>query len=101
MLHRTLLIKLESQHRSGLNYVRLKQAARSALTSAHGVQNVRIQRAVSDDAPNDWDLCIIIDYVSGIDQQRSAADPILRAFEQKFLGQRAEKIWSGLFTEDE
>lgn len=97
MLRRTLMVKLKPEHRDGFEVVKMLRSAQEALRAAYGVQNVRVEHAADDETRAQWDLMITMDYVSGIDEARSARDPIRQAFESNFLGFRAERVWSGVF----
>ena len=101
MLRRTLLVKLKPEHREGLPRTQLTRAAETAWSAAYGVQHVRVENAADDETRRDWDLAITIDYVSGVDEERSGRDPIRRAFVETFLGTRAERVWSGTFARDD
>ncbi len=101
MVFRLLFVKLKPEFRQGLKFVQFKQAAQTALMGVYGAQSVRCQRAFDARTEHDWDLCITIEYVSGIDEERSAQDTIRLTFENKFLATRADKIWSGAFSSDE
>jgi hypothetical protein len=97
MLRRMLLVKLMPEFSKGLELAKVRSLAEQALRPAYGVQAVRTEEAADDATREQWDICISIDYVSGVDEERSARDPIRKAFEQNFLGTRAERVWSGVF----
>lgn len=98
MLRRTLLIKLKPEHALGLPAQKILRTAQTSLGAAYGVQNVLAEHAVDEETRSMWDLIITIVYVSGVDEKRSSNDPIRKAFEENFLGPRAERVWSGLFA---
>lgn len=98
MLRRTLLIKLKPEHALGLPLEKILRTAETSLGAAYGVKSVLAEHAADDETRNEWDLIITVVYVSGVDEKRSAGDPIRKAFEENFLGPRAERVWSGLFA---
>ena len=100
MVFRLLFVKLKPEFREGLKFVQFKQTAETALMGVFGAQTVRFERAFDSQTKEDWDICITIEYVSGIDEERSAQDTIRLTFERKFLASRAERVWSGAFTSD-
>ncbi len=91
------MVKLKPEHRDGFEIEKMLRSAREALRAAYGVQGVRVEYAADDQTRAEWDVVITVDYVSGIDEERSQRDPIRRAFETNFLGHRAERVWSGVF----
>lgn len=97
MLRRKLLVKLKPEFSKGLEMAKVKRRAEQALFPAYGVQAVHTEEAADEPTREQWDLCISIEYVSGVDEERSAKDPIRKAFEHNFLGSRAVSVWSGLF----
>lgn len=100
MLRRTLLIKLKPEYAHGLEVAKILRTAQTSLGAAYGVQSVRAEHAADDETRGKWDLLITVVYVSGIDEKRSASDPIRKAFEDNFLGQRAERVSSLLFASE-
>lgn len=101
MLRRTLMVKLKPEHAEGFEVAKMLRTAYASLKAAYGVQNVRVQYAADDETRAAWDLIITMEYVSGVDEKRSSKDPIRKAFEDNFLGQRAERVWSGVFDSDQ
>lgn len=99
MLRRVLLIKLKPELVAGLEFSQLRSAIQTALGAAYGVQRVQIERSAGPETQQAWDLCVSLEYVSGVDEQRSSRDAIVRAFEDKFLASRAERVWSGVFDD--
>lgn len=100
MLRRTIFVKLKPEFATGLEVAKLRRSAATALRAAYGVQGVKTESAADDATRAEWDMCIVVEYVSGVDEKRSASDPIRVAFEQHFLDHRAVRVWSGVFTAD-
>jgi len=99
MLRRYLFIKLKPAFNQGLKLTQLIENAEQALRAPYGVQDLKIGRAVGE-SKDEWDLCITLMYVSDVDAQRAQDDPITRTFEERFLGQRADRVWSAMFEHD-
>jgi hypothetical protein len=97
MLRRHVMIQLKPEFSHGLPLVQLCQAAETALSSAYGVQKVVVQKAVDEETRREWDLCLIVEYVSGVDAARSSGDPVMVAFLERFLASRAQRVWAGNF----
>lgn len=100
MLRRLLMVKLKSEYSDAFEIAKMLRTAQTSLQAAYGVQHVRAEYAASDETRTAWDLIITLEYVSGVDERRSSKDPIRRAFEENFLGRRAERVWSGVFDSE-
>ena len=100
MLRRYLFIQLKPEFKQGLPLVKLIEAAETALRAPYGVQDLKVGRAADLATQAEWDLCITLMYVSGVDAERAQRDPITRTFEERFLGARALRVWSVLFEHD-
>jgi hypothetical protein len=100
MMRRTLMVKLKPEHSDGYEVQKMLRTAQASLRAAYGVQSVRAEYAADDETRATWDLIITMEYVSGVDEKRSSTDPIRRAFEENFLGKRADRIWSGVFDSE-
>lgn len=94
------MIKLKPEHADGYEVAKILSTARTSLRAAYGVQNVRAEHAADEETRASWDLIITMEYVSGVDEKRSSKDPIRKAFEENFLGQRALRVWSGIFDSE-
>jgi hypothetical protein len=99
MLRRYLFIKLKPEFNHGLKLTQLIERAKTALGAPYGVQDLKVGRAVGE-TTKDWDLCITLMYVSDMDADRAQNDPITQTFEERFLSQRADRVWSALFEHD-
>lgn len=95
-----LFIRLRPEFRQGLALVQLLRTAETALSAAYGVQQVTVARAADERTRTEWDLCLTVSFVSGVDRERSLKDPISTAFTETFLKSRAEKVWSATFEDD-
>ena|SRR5688572_25560647 len=100
MVRGFLFIRLRPEFRSGLPLVQLLRTAQTALSAAYGVQQVNVSRASDERTRAEWDLCLTVSFVSGVDRERSLKDPISTAFMESFLASRAEKVWSATFEDD-
>lgn len=94
------MIKLKPEHADAFEIAKVLRTAQTSLKAAYGVQNVRAEYAADDETRALWDLIITMEYVSGVDEKRSSKDPIRKAFEENFLGLRAERVWSGIFDSE-
>lgn len=103
VLRRYIFAKLKPEHAQELKIIQLQKVAHEVLQAAYGVQGVHVGRAVDDETRTQWDICITIDFVSSVDLERSLNDSVMRAFIERYLSQRVERIsvatfegkWSG------
>jgi hypothetical protein len=100
MLRRYLFIKLKPELRTGLKLVQLMASAEEVLRASYGVQDLKVGAAADGDTREEWDLCISMMYVSGVDADRAQRCPILLTFRERFLGQRATSVKTYLFEHD-
>jgi hypothetical protein len=100
MLRRYLFIKLKEEFRQGLKLVQLLESAEKALLASYGVQDMKVGVAAGYATRKDWDLCISLMYVSGVDAERAESDTILRTFQERFLQSRATSVKTYLFEHD-
>jgi hypothetical protein len=99
MVRGYLFIKLKEEYRQGLPFVQMLKTADTALRAAYGVQDISVARAADDRTREDYDLCITLVFVSGVDRERSLRDPVTTAFMDNFLKTRAEKVWAATFAD--
>ena len=100
MVRRYLFIKLNPEHVVGLKRVQLLKTADTVLRAAYGVQDVRVETAADPGTSVEWDLCITIIYVSGVDLERSLRDPVTKTFIENFLKERTERVWAANFQKE-
>lgn len=100
MLRRYVFVKLKEEHREGLKLLQLLKTAREVLHAAYGVQHLHAGGATDEQTRAEWDVCITLEFVSGIDLERSQSDPVFKAFIDNYLGPRCERVWSGTFEGD-
>lgn len=100
MVRRYLFIKLNPEHAVGLKRVQLIKMADTVLRAAYGVQDVRVETAADPATIADWDLCVTLVFVSGIDLEKSLRDPVTKSFVENFLKERAERVWAATFEKE-
>lgn len=92
MVRRYILLKLKPEHQEGSAVIKLLKTAQEVLMAAFGVQGIYAAKAADADTEQSWNICLTIEYVSGVDLQRSMKDPITRSFVKNFLEPRCEKV---------
>lgn len=97
VLRRYVFVKLLPDHAQELDVVQLQSRAQEVLRTAYGVQGVHVGRAMDDVTRAEWDLCITLDLVSSVDLQRCFDDAVVRAFVNKYLAARSERVTLATF----
>lgn len=100
MVRRYLFIKLNPEHAVGLKRIQLIKTADTVLRAAYGVQDVRVEIAADPATIADWDLCITVIFVSGIDLEKSLRDPVTKSFVENYLKERTVRVWAATFQKD-
>lgn len=103
MVRRYIFVRLKAEYAGGLKLVQLQKTAAQALTASYGVQGLHVGTAIEDGTEKRWSACLTVEYVSGVDLERSTKDPVMLAFVNNYLTPRAEEVmmcsfdgsWSG------
>lgn len=77
--------------------MQLQKMAHDTLHTAYGVQAIHVGRAMDEATRAEWDLCITLELVSSIDLERCLKDAVTRAFLERYLAERSERVSVGTF----
>jgi hypothetical protein len=97
VLRRYVFVKLKPEHAEELKILQLQKMAHDTLHAAYGVQAVHVGRAMDDATRAEWDLCITVELVSSVDLARCLKDTVTRAFLERYLAERSERLHVGTF----
>jgi hypothetical protein len=97
VLRRYIFTKLKPEYTQELKLVQLQKMAHDTLHAAYGVQAVHVGRAMDDATRAEWDLCITLELVSSVDLERCLKDAVTRAFLDRYLAERSERVSVGTF----